>query len=208
MQLGWSGSAVLGGFLLDRYSFDGTFLITASVQVRVEADPMREAPSTRAKCCSGFDMRYCVCRAMPDVPGDEVARSQKHCEEEPFAVFRIMGQDKLLASADMLLITRWQPVKPGRALLRRPSRGRCSCRCWRSCPPTRRTTPPTRCSRPTVTASWPSRARWRARPPRRRPWSARRTASRRRCCRARRWRTGRLRKTESLFLVWPPGMQP
>ena len=34
MQLGWSGSAVLGGFLLDRYSFDGTFLITASVQVR------------------------------------------------------------------------------------------------------------------------------------------------------------------------------
>lgn len=33
MQLGWSGSAVLGGFLLDRYSFNGTFLITASVQV-------------------------------------------------------------------------------------------------------------------------------------------------------------------------------
>ena len=35
MQLGWSGSAVLGGIFLDRYSFDGTFLITASVQVRL-----------------------------------------------------------------------------------------------------------------------------------------------------------------------------
>ena len=39
MQLGWSGSAVLGGFLLDRYSFDGTFLITASVQVHRDLTP-------------------------------------------------------------------------------------------------------------------------------------------------------------------------
>ena len=37
MQLGWSGSAVLGGFLLDRYSFAGTFLITASIQARMRS---------------------------------------------------------------------------------------------------------------------------------------------------------------------------
>jgi len=41
MQLGWSGSAVLGGFLLDRYSFDGTFLITASVQARCCQTPSK-----------------------------------------------------------------------------------------------------------------------------------------------------------------------
>jgi predicted MFS family arabinose efflux permease len=33
-SFGWSGSAALGGFLIHRYGFQTTFLITALVQVR------------------------------------------------------------------------------------------------------------------------------------------------------------------------------
>lgn len=33
LAFGWCGSAVVGGFLLDRYGFDLTFIITASAQV-------------------------------------------------------------------------------------------------------------------------------------------------------------------------------
>ena len=33
LHLGWSVSAVAGGFLLDRFSFAGVFLATASIQV-------------------------------------------------------------------------------------------------------------------------------------------------------------------------------
>lgn len=33
MQFGWSGSAVVGGFLIDHYSFKAAFLGTAAVQL-------------------------------------------------------------------------------------------------------------------------------------------------------------------------------
>ena len=33
MMFGWSGSAVLGGFLIDAYGFRITFLITAAMQL-------------------------------------------------------------------------------------------------------------------------------------------------------------------------------
>lgn len=37
LAFGWCGSAVAGGFLLDAFGFDLTFLITAFFQVRIKA---------------------------------------------------------------------------------------------------------------------------------------------------------------------------
>jgi hypothetical protein len=49
LAFGWCGSAVVGGFLLDKFGFDLTFIITASAQVRLaSAAPLQ--PSQTLSC--------------------------------------------------------------------------------------------------------------------------------------------------------------
>ena len=47
LAFGWCGSAVAGGFLLDAFGFDLTFLITAFFQVRINVFcHLRSVPKT------------------------------------------------------------------------------------------------------------------------------------------------------------------